>query len=98
MNKKHISLPCAWLSLQNAEIQLESVAAKWAADLKCDPNIVREEIRHLLLQKATVPFNEPIGEKFVNVSEINLELRQRYGSLPCRAAHHRIEPEKDRRG
>jgi K+-transporting ATPase ATPase C chain len=68
------------ITLQNAEFQLERVAAKWAADLKRDPAAVRKEIEQILQQNATAPFNGIAGEKFVNVLEINLELRKRYGA------------------
>jgi K+-transporting ATPase c subunit len=67
------------LSLQNAEFQLECVAAKWAADLERDAMTIREEIRQILMHHAVVPSGEPTGVKFVNVYEINQELRKRYG-------------------
>jgi K+-transporting ATPase ATPase C chain len=67
------------ISLQNAEFQLERVAAKWAADLKRDPAAVRGEIEAILQSHAEAAWNGLIGEKFVNVLEVNLELRKRYG-------------------
>lgn len=67
------------ISLQNAEFQLDRVAGKWAADLKRDAGAVRAEIEDLLQRNAAAPFNELAGEKFVNVLELNLELRRRYG-------------------
>jgi len=67
------------ISLQNAEFQLERVAAKWAADLKLDPAAVRSEIEQLLQHNAVAPFNGLAGEKFVNVLELNLMLRKRFG-------------------
>jgi K+-transporting ATPase ATPase C chain len=67
------------ISLQNAEFQLERVAAKWAANLKRDPTEVRKEIEQILRQNASAPFNGLAGEKFVNVLEINLALHKLYG-------------------
>jgi K+-transporting ATPase ATPase C chain len=67
------------ISLQNAEFQLDRVAAKWAADLKRDPAVVRGEIQEILDKNAVAPWNGLIGEKFVNVLEVNLQLRTRYG-------------------
>jgi hypothetical protein len=40
---------------------------------------IREEIRQILMHHAVVPSGEPTGVKFVNVYEINQELRKRYG-------------------
>jgi K+-transporting ATPase ATPase C chain len=67
------------ISLQNAEFQLDRVAAKWAADLKLDPGTVRAEIEQILQRNAMAPFNGLAGEKFVNVLEVNLTLRKRFG-------------------
>ena len=67
------------ISLQNAEFQLDRVAAKWAADLKRDPGAVRQEIEEILRKNATAPLNGLAGETFVNVLEVNLQLRVRYG-------------------
>jgi len=67
------------ISLQNAEFQLDRVAAKWAADLKLDPGVVRGEIEQILQKNAQAPFNGLAGEKFVNVLEVNLRLRARFG-------------------
>jgi K+-transporting ATPase ATPase C chain len=67
------------ITLQNAEFQLERVAAKWAADLKRNPAAVRQEIEQILRRNAAAPFNGLAGETFVNVLELNLELRKRYG-------------------
>jgi K+-transporting ATPase ATPase C chain len=67
------------ITLQNAEFQLDRVAAKWAADLKRSPAEVRQEIADLLRAYASAPFDGLIGEPFVNVLEINLLLRDKYG-------------------
>jgi K+-transporting ATPase ATPase C chain len=70
------------ISLQNAEFQLDRVASKWAADLKRDPAEVRREIAGLLKTQASAPFDGLIGEPFINVLDVNLQLRNRYGPLP----------------
>jgi K+-transporting ATPase ATPase C chain len=67
------------ISLSNAEFQLDRVAAKWAADLKLDPVAVRAEIEQILQRNAQAPFNGLAGEPFVNVLEVNLKLRTRFG-------------------
>ncbi len=68
------------ITLQNAEFQLERVAAKWAADLKRPPGEVRQEIEQILQKNAAAPWEGLAGEKFVNVLEVNLELHKRYGA------------------
>jgi K+-transporting ATPase ATPase C chain len=67
------------ISLQNAEYQLDRVASKWAADLKRNPSEVKQEIESLLQSNAQAPFYGLLGEKFVNVLEVNLALQKRYG-------------------
>lgn len=67
------------ITLENAEYQLDRVAAKWAADTKRDLSGVRAEIDQILQEKAHAPFGGLAGEKLVNVLEVNLELRERYG-------------------
>ena len=68
------------ISLENAKFQLDRVAAKWASDLKRDPSEVKMEIEQILENNASAPFAGLAGEKLVNVFEINLELRKRYGN------------------
>jgi len=68
------------ITLQNAEYQLDRVGAKWAADLKRDPATVRAEIEQILEQNASAPFFGLAGEKIINVLQVNLELRKRYGA------------------
>jgi len=68
------------ITLQNAEFQLDRVAPKWAADLKRDPAAVRTEIEQILEKKSSAPFGGLIGEKFINVLEVNIELRKMYGA------------------
>jgi K+-transporting ATPase ATPase C chain len=68
------------ITLQNAEYQLDRVASKWASDTKRDAAGVRTEIEKLLQDKSFAPLNGLAGEKLINVLEVNLELRNRYGS------------------
>jgi K+-transporting ATPase ATPase C chain len=68
------------ITLQNAEYQLDRVSSKWAANLKRDPTTVRKEVEQLLQENASAPWFGLAGEKFVNVLEVNLELRKRYGA------------------
>jgi K+-transporting ATPase ATPase C chain len=68
------------ISLQNAEFQIDRVAGKWAADLKRDPATVRSEIEQILQDNASAPWGGIIGEKFINVLEVNLALRTKYGA------------------
>ena len=69
------------IALQDAEYQLDRVAAKWAADLKRDPATVKKEIEQIVQQNASAPWFGLAGEPFVNVLELNLELRKRYGAI-----------------
>jgi K+-transporting ATPase ATPase C chain len=68
------------ITLQNAEYQLDRVAAKWAADLKRDKTTVRKEIEQVVQENASAPWFGLAGEKMVNVLEVNLELARRYGA------------------
>jgi K+-transporting ATPase ATPase C chain len=68
------------ITLENAEFQLDRVAAKWAQDTKRDPAQVRGEIEQLLQEKTYAPMFGLWGEKIVNVLEVNLELRRKYGA------------------
>lgn len=68
------------ITLENAEYQLDRVSAKWAADLKRDPAAVRGEIEQILQADASAPFGGLAGEKLVDVLQVNLELRKRYGA------------------
>jgi potassium-transporting ATPase KdpC subunit len=67
------------ITLQNAESQLDRVSQKWAGDLKRDPAAVRGEIEHILQTHAQAPLAGLAGERLINVLQVNLELRQRYG-------------------
>jgi K+-transporting ATPase ATPase C chain len=68
------------ITLQNAEYQLDRVAAKWAADTRRDISAIRSEIDQILQANAKAPFGGLAGEKLVNVLEVNLELCKRYGT------------------
>jgi potassium-transporting ATPase KdpC subunit len=67
------------ITLENAEFQLDRVAAKWADDIKKDPSEVRKEIEGILEANASAPFSGLAGEKLVNVLEVNLALEKQYG-------------------
>jgi len=67
------------ITLQNAEFQLDRVAAKWADDKKLDAAQVRKDIEQILQEKAHAPWGGALGEKLINVFEVNLELHKKYG-------------------
>jgi len=67
------------ITLQNAEYQLDRVSSKWASDLKRDPAAVKAEIEQILQSDATAPFDGLAGEKMINVLQVNLELKNKYG-------------------
>ena len=68
------------ITLQNAEYQLDRVSAKWASDLKRDPATLKTEIDQILQNDASAAFGGLAGEKIINVLQVNLELKQKYGS------------------
>ncbi len=67
------------ISMQNAEYQIDRVAQKWASDTKRDPKQVHDEIEQILRANAQAPFGGLAGEQFVNVLQVNLGLKERYG-------------------
>jgi K+-transporting ATPase ATPase C chain len=67
------------ITLQNARFQLDRVADAWAKDTKRDPAQIHREIEQVLQQKAFAPLGGLVGEQMVNVLDVNLELRKRYG-------------------
>ncbi len=69
------------ITLRNAEYQIDRVASKWADDLKRDPAQVKKEISAIIEANAEAPWYGLAGDKFVNVLEVNLELRKKYGAL-----------------
>jgi K+-transporting ATPase ATPase C chain len=68
------------ITLQNALYQLDRVAGKWADATRGDPAKVRKDIEDLLRQKAEAPLGGLVGVNLVNVLEVNLALRERYGT------------------
>jgi len=68
------------ITLQNAEFQLERVASAWAVKKKADASAIRKDIEKILQKNAAAPWEGFIGEKFVNVLEVNLELCKLYGA------------------
>jgi potassium-transporting ATPase KdpC subunit len=71
------------ITLQNAEYQLDRVSSAWAKDTKRDQAQVRSEIEQILQTDVTAPFYGLVGEKLVNVLEVNLELRKHFGAPPA---------------
>ena len=71
------------ITLQNAEYQLDRVASKWSSDTKRDPGQVRVEIDQILQTDAFAPMGGLVGEKMINVLQVNLELNKRYGAPPA---------------
>ncbi|MFD1560845.1 potassium-transporting ATPase subunit C [Paraburkholderia silviterrae] len=68
------------ITLANAMFQLDRVAAAWAKDTKRDPAQVRTEIAAMLRDATQAPLNGLVGDPFVNVLQVNLELRRKYGA------------------
>jgi potassium-transporting ATPase KdpC subunit len=68
------------ITLENAEFQLDRVAARWAQDLKRNPVEVKQEIEAMLQEHVFSPGAGLFGEPIVNVLEMNLSLRNRYGA------------------
>jgi potassium-transporting ATPase KdpC subunit len=68
------------ITLDNAEYQLDRVASKWAADTKRDPAQVRADIEQILQTDAFAPLGGLVGEKMINVLQVNLELTKHYGA------------------
>jgi len=68
------------ITMQNAKYQLDRVSSKWAADLKRSPVEVRKEVEDILEENSFAPFNGLAGEKMVNVLQVNLALRNEFGT------------------
>jgi potassium-transporting ATPase KdpC subunit len=71
------------ITVQNAEYQLDRVAAKWATDLRRDPTQIRSEIENLIRSNAYAPMHGLFGEEMLNVLQLNLRLTNRYGAPPA---------------
>jgi potassium-transporting ATPase KdpC subunit len=68
------------ITLQNAEFQLDRVAAKWAQDTHADQAQTRSQIEQILQEAAYAPgYGLFGGDKLINVLQVNLELRKRFG-------------------
>ncbi|HLJ95407.1 MAG TPA: potassium-transporting ATPase subunit C [Gemmataceae bacterium] len=67
------------ITLQNALFQLDRVAQKWAETAKRDEASVHREIETLVREKTEAPFGGLVGVELVNVLELNLALRNRFG-------------------
>lgn len=79
------------ITLKNALYQLARVAAQWAQKTNREPAAIHQEIEALLQQQATAPFGGLVGVKLINVLDINLALRNRYGALQ-RAQEYQQRP------
>lgn len=69
------------ISVQNAEFQMDRVAAAWATRLKRPVAEVRKEIEKIVAENTQAPLSGLVGEKFVNVLKVNLALHQHYGAV-----------------
>ncbi|MBV8231151.1 MAG: potassium-transporting ATPase subunit C, partial [Planctomycetaceae bacterium] len=68
------------ITLKNALYQLDRVAGAWAKKTNRDEGTIRREVESVLNEKATAPLGGLAGVKLINVLEMNLALRNRYGS------------------
>ncbi len=68
------------ITWKNAQYQLDRVASAWAKKTNGNEGQIRQEIESILNEKAVAPLGGLAGVKLVNVLEVNLALRQRYGS------------------
>jgi K+-transporting ATPase ATPase C chain len=62
------------ITLDNAMYQLDRVAAARATKLKGEQSAIHQQIEKLLQEKAEAPLNGIVGEKLINVLEVNLAL------------------------
>jgi len=68
------------ITMQNANYQIDRVSSKWAADLKRSPLEVRKEVANILAKNSFAPLDGLAGEKMVNVLQVNLDLRNQFGT------------------
>ena len=68
------------ITLDGALYQLDRVAAKWAELKKRDEKAVRAEIETLVRAHASALLAGLAGVPLVNVLEVNLALREKYGA------------------
>jgi K+-transporting ATPase ATPase C chain len=67
------------ITLDNARYQLDRVAGAWATKTKRDQNAITGEIEALLDTNSESPLGGLAGGKLINVLEINLQLKERFG-------------------
>ncbi|MFO0845655.1 MAG: potassium-transporting ATPase subunit C [Gemmataceae bacterium] len=67
------------ITLKNAMYQLDRVAGKWAKETRRDAAEVRKEVEDLLRARKEAALSGLAGVGRVNVLEVNLALRERYG-------------------
>jgi K+-transporting ATPase ATPase C chain len=67
------------ITLENALYQLDRVADKWAELTRRDSAAIRKEITDMLNERAEAPLGGLVGVKLVNVLEMNVALRERFG-------------------
>ncbi len=68
------------ITLDSALFQLDRVAEKWAETTKQKAETVRGEIERLLQQSKFAPLGGLAGVDLINVLEINIALKERYGA------------------
>lgn len=66
------------ITYENAEYQLDRVATQWAKLLNRNPTDLQIEIRKILKSNAASECRCLVGEQFINVLEVNLELQKKY--------------------
>ncbi len=71
------------ITMQNAEYQLDRVAAKWATDTKRGSAQTRMEIQQILQADSFAPLGGMVGEKMINLLQVNLDLTKHYGTPPA---------------
>jgi K+-transporting ATPase ATPase C chain len=72
------------LTLESALYQLDRVAGKWAELTKQDAAKVRSEIETILKKKKEAPLGGLFGVDLINVLEVNIALREKFGpSVPA---------------
>lgn len=76
------------ITLENAQYQLDRVAAAWAGRMRLEPALVSREIEKLLDEKREAPLGGWVGVPLVNVLELNLALSDRMDRL-ARSARNR---------
>jgi K+-transporting ATPase ATPase C chain len=68
------------ITLKNALFQLDRVAEEWAKKRNAPREKIRREIEAIVQDRAEAPFGGLVGVKLINVLEVNLTVRERYGN------------------